>query len=96
MSIAESRLRQIVHDVVHEETRGPERARGSSDTIDRKQIVDHVASCPACYRESLDKLNRESEYFCASCGLPLGSEAMVKALDDCPSCHKKEPMKRKR
>jgi hypothetical protein len=52
-----------------------------------ENYVDHVCSCPDCYCGVIDKMNETSDYICADCGFPLGSEEFAKKLKDCPNCH---------
>lgn len=57
-------------------------ARMNSGSSPQESHVDHVLSCPDCYK----KVIKRTEYDCDSCGSPLGSKETASGLDSCPWC----------
>ena len=54
---------------------------------------EHVSHCPNCYKDTIERMNKTSDYMCADCHLPLGNEEFVKKLESCPNCGGKAPVK---
>jgi hypothetical protein len=78
IEISESKLKALIDAEVEK------RLSARSPT---ESHVDHVCACPDCLCGIMDKMNEASEFMCADCGFPLGSEEFAKKLKDCPNCH---------
>lgn len=84
MSLSESDLIALIRRVIAEN-------KPQSPTED---AVTHISSCPGCFNKAIEKMNTESEYYCADCHLPLGNKEFVKSLEKCPNCGGKHPKSR--
>jgi len=87
MSMTKDELKDLIRSVVKETM-----PQSSAPT---ETAVDHACSCPDCYCNIMDKMNKESDYFCANCGLPLGNEKFVRQIEKCPNCGRSDTKRKK-
>jgi len=88
MSLSADALKHMIKETMREEREARE---ANSQPVE--STVDHVCGCPNCLCGVMDKLNKTSKYACAHCGFPLGDDSMLKQLEKCPNCGRKEPKK---
>jgi len=86
MSVSWEDLKRSIKEVVKEELNNEPQSQESSH-------VDHACSCPDCYCDIIERMNKTSDYVCRHCGLPLGDEEFVKKLNHCPNCGGKRAKK---
>ena len=49
--------------------------------------VDHILSCPGCWKEFEERIKDESEFFdCPGCETKLPKKAYYNTSDPCPEC----------
>jgi len=93
MSVSKEELKELMRSVIREEnqSRQPQQSQQPQQPVESHG--DHVAACPTCLSEAMEKLNKTSEYVCENCGFPLGDEAFMKQLKSCPNCSQTKPRK---
>lgn len=80
MSFSEQDLKKTVHGAVRSALNEKEASTPKETT------VEHACGCPDCFCSIIDKMNKESDYACADCGLPLGNKEFASKIEKCPNC----------
>jgi len=89
--ISKDELRNMMKEVLAEHD-GIKKLLSNQKTIP-EQTLEHACACPDCYCDIIEEMNKTSDYACAHCGLPLGSEEFAKKIDKCPNCGEKKAKK---